>query len=346
MKEFIIDKNTAVSESCFNSVSEALSALPENEEEQYILKIAPGKYYEKLEIRRGNLIIEGCGASPEDTELTFDDCARKDHPDGNKYGTFRSYSVFIDAGNITVRNLTISNTSGPEDEAWQAIALYAEGNELRFENVRLCGHQDTLFTGPLPPKEIQPGGFIGPKQFAPRINGFQYYKNCYICGNVDFIFGSATAFFDDCTIESIPRSILLRSKAKAQTSRDKENIAETKAENKSDNKTETKTKPEEIHGYVTAGSTPEGQEYGYTFRNCRFISKECPADSVYLGRPWRDFAKAVFTDCEIGRHIRAEGFHDWNKPHAREVSYYAVKNCHRPDGTPYIPTADFCRPLP
>ena len=54
-----------------------------------------------------------------------------------------------------------------------------------MENCRLIGSQDTLFTGPLPEKEKEPGGFRGPKEFAPRINGRQYYKNTYICGGVD-----------------------------------------------------------------------------------------------------------------------------------------------------------------
>ena len=60
-----------------------------------------------------------------------------------------------------------SQTSG------QAIAVYAEGDDLVFKNCHMLGHQDTLFTGPLPMKEKQPGGFVGPTEFAPRIPGRQ-----------------------------------------------------------------------------------------------------------------------------------------------------------------------------
>lgn len=297
----------------YNTVSEAVSSLPEGTA-SVCIKIYPGTYYEKLEIRRGNLTIEGCGDSPEDTELTFDDYARAEMPDGTRRGTFRSYSVFIDASNVTVRNLTISNTSGNESKAWQAIALYADGDNLRFENVRLLSLQDTLFTGPLPPTELQPGGFIGPKQFDPRINGHQYYSRCHISGNVDFIFGSATAEFTDCTIESVKRSSEKRSETDPQ-------------------------------GYCTAPSTPKGQKEGYTFKNCTFVSHDCPPESVYLGRPWRDYAKAVFEDCTFGPHIKQEGFHDWNKEVARKTSFFAVKNCKKTDGTPYIPSAGFAHIL-
>ena len=54
--------------------------------------------------------------------------------------------------------------------------MYADGDMMTFENCRLLGHQDTIFTGPLPPKELIPNGFIGPKQYAPRINSRQYYS--------------------------------------------------------------------------------------------------------------------------------------------------------------------------
>ncbi len=310
MKEITIGKT---SEYDFNTVNEAIASLP-NSEEQIHIKIYPGKYYEKIEIKRGSLIIEGCGDDPKDVDLTFDDYARADMPDGSKRGTFRSYSVFIDASHITMKNLTISNTSGDESKAWQAIALYADGDDLNFENIRLLSRQDTLFTGPLPPKEAQPGGFIGPKQFDPRINGHHRYTNCYICGNVDFIFGSATAVFEECTIESVPRG------------------GEKGLEN-------------DPQGYCTAPSTPEGQDEGYTFNRCSFVSRECPPKSVYLGRPWREFAKSVFIECTFGPHIKDEGFHDWNKEIAHKTSFFAVKDCLRDDGSAYIPTADFAHVL-
>ncbi len=326
MIEIIVGKSLNNTDDSYKSLTEAIASLPSDESEHIIIKITPGEYYEKIELRRGNLTIEGTGSSAEETVLCYDDCARQDMPDGSKCGTFRSYSFFIDASNVTIKNLTIANTSGSEDKAWQAIALYADGDNLKFENVRLLGHQDTLFTGPLPPKEIQPGGFIGPKQFDERINGRHHYKNCYICGNVDFIFGSATALFEDCVIESIARAFEVQKKSPA-------------SESGSDKSEKV------IHGYLTAPSTPEGQKYGYVFKGCTFISNECPEGSVYLGRPWRDYAKSVFIDCVVGDHICAEGFHDWNKPHARECSCFAAFGCFRPDGDAYAPSAEFARDI-
>lgn len=283
-----VSKTTA--DDSFSSVSEALNSPLAQGTEALTIYIAPGNYKEKLEITRSNLTLIGQGDLPSDVILTYDDYAFAQMPDGSKRGTFRSYSVFLDASNVTVKNLTIENNSGDENTHGQAIALYAEGDSLFFENVRLLGRQDTLFTGPLPPKEVQAGGFIGPKQFAPRINGRQLYKNCYICGNVDFIFGSATAVFDHCTIESLSHNEDASS----------------------------------IQGYVAAPSTPQGQKYGYLFLHCDFISNECGANTCYLMRPWREYAKSVFIDCTMGPHIHSDGFHDWNKPSSHENGLFAV----------------------
>ena len=74
--------------------------------------------------------------------------------------------------------------------------------------------------------------------------------------------------------------------------------------------------------FVTAASTCKGQPCGFVFVDCRLTA----ADGVtkcYLGRPWREYAQTVFIDCELGGHIRPEGWHDWNKPQAHKHAFYA-----------------------
>ena len=280
---------TPADSSVYPTISAALGAIPMDLNEPACIYLAPGIYHEKITINKPYLTILGTGKSNKDVVLTYDDYALAPMADIGKLGTFRSYSVFIDTHDVTLQNLTIENASGDSLTHGQAIALYADGDRLVIDSCRLIGHQDTLFTGPLPPKEIEPDGFIGPKQFAPRINGRQYYKNCYICGDIDFIFGSATAYFESCVIESLCRT----------------------------------TNVNGIQGYITAASTPESQEYGYVFSNCKLISKNCPPNSVYLGRPWRNYAKTVFLECALGNHIHECGFHDWKKEDARNTVLYA-----------------------
>lgn len=83
------------------------------------------------------------------------------------------------------------------------------------------------------------------------------------------------------------------------------------------------TNVNDIQGYITPPPHLESQEYGYVFSNCKLISKDCPPNSVYLGRPWRNYAKTVFLECALGNHIHECGFHDWKKEDARNTVLYA-----------------------
>ncbi|WP_321288891.1 pectinesterase family protein [uncultured Sunxiuqinia sp.] len=74
--------------------------------------------------------------------------------------------------------------------------------------------------------------------------------------------------------------------------------------------------------YVTAASTVKGKAYGYVFRNCKLTAAE-GVSKVYLGRPWRDYAKVVFMNCELGRHILPKGWANWSGTNRDQTAYYA-----------------------
>ena len=89
----------------------------------------------------------------------------------------------------------------------------------------------------------------------------------------------------------------------------------------------------DVNGYVTAASTPEGEPYGFVFHGCSFTAAQDVApDSVYLGRPWREWAQIVLIDCWLGQHIKREGWWDWNKLAAHERACYAGAILHGPAG--------------
>lgn len=277
----------------FTSVTAALQSIPPDNQEPVTLFIHNGIYKELITVSSPYVTL--IGESREFTILTYDRYARMMMEDGMKRGTFRSYSCLIDTHDFTARNLTFENSSGRGIDVGQALALYVDGDRIFFEDCRFLGGQDTIFTAPLPPKEIEPNGFIGPKQFAPRINGRHYYKNCYIEGDIDFIFGGATAYFEDCELFS-------------------------------------KYVGRPVNSYVTAASTPEGQPYGYVMNNCRFTS-QCPPRSAYLGRPWREYAKTVLINCFMDEHICEEGWDDWGKAHARATVFYGEYGSSGPSGS-------------
>ncbi len=278
----------------FDSVQAAIDSIPSSNTTWCTIYIKNGVYKEKIHIT--SPYIRLIGESADKTIITYDDYAYKLFPTGESYGTFNSYTMFVGTSDFHAENLCIENSSGIGDKVGQAIAAYVDGDRVCFKNCRFIGYQDTLFTGPLPPKPIVPGSFRGPRENAPRINGRQYYENCYIQGDIDFIFGSATAFFYSCTIFS-------------------NDIGK------------------KVNGYITAPSTPEGQAYGYVFEDCK-ITSHCPKHTVYLGRPWRHFAKSVFINCDLGAHIIPAGWHNWDKPDSEKVNFFGEYNNKGPGYTP------------
>ncbi len=273
------------------SIQEALDRLPDDGSRAVVV-LAPGVYTGQVVISRPNTELKG-----DDPEHTVLDCAlaaREILPDGEKRGTFRTATCRIAADHVTLRGLTVRNSSGPSQNAGQAIALYVDGDAFLCEDCSLVSFQDTLFTAPLPPKEIEKNGFVGPGQFTPRTPQKHVYRHCRISGDVDFIFGGAAAWFEACDIVS--------------------------TDGRAD-------KGHPYVGYCTAASTPEGQPFGYVFHDCRFINGGVPTASVYLGRPWREYARTVFMNCSLGNHIHPAAFHDWDKPAFHEHGYYAISNC-------------------
>ncbi len=87
------------------------------------------------------------------------------------------------------------------------------------------------------------------------------------------------------------------------------------------------------NSYITAASTPQHNKFGYVFRYCS-LTAEPDVDKVYLGRPWRDYAQVVFIQCDMGAHIRPEGWHNWGKPEREKTTFYAEYNSQGEGGQP------------
>lgn len=294
----------------YPTISDALEAADQlypDTEQPVTIHVDPGEYRERVEIHRPHVTL--VGETADSVRIVGNLGAMMPSSDGSgvdgTLGTFRTYTVLVDADDVRLENLTIVNDAGDGREVGQAIALYADGDRLVVDACCITGRQDTLFLGPLPPREVKPGGFIGPKQFAPRRVGRQYFRRCWIEGDVDFIFGGACAYFEGCEIRSLSRNM-------------------------------------DVNGYVTAASTPEGEPYGFVFHGCSFTAAQDVApDSVYLGRPWREWAQTVLIDCWLGQHIKREGWWDWAKPAAHERAHYAGASLHGPasDAENWVPWA-------
>lgn len=256
-----------------------------------IIILKPGIYHEKVEIYNSDIIIRG--ESQEETIISNKDFYHKIMPDYNECNTFRTYTCYVEGDNVTIENLTIENTAIPSKIYGQAVALHVHGDNFKCLGCTLNSAQDTLFTGPLPKNLLERHKGFLPDSFLKGSASKQIYQNCKIYGDVDFIFGCATALFINCDIISIDHNNPGRS-------------------------------PD---GYICAPSHYQETEYGYLFYKCNLIKQNNNVKDVYLGRPWRDYGCAAFIECEMDDHINPLGFNKWgNTDRDKTARFYEYTN--------------------
>ncbi|GGA83246.1 hypothetical protein GCM10008015_25000 [Flavobacterium palustre] len=161
----------------FTTVQEALNSVTFLKKTETKIFVKNGTYKEKLEVPLNKNNISLIGESKENVILTYDDYASKKNGEGMDIGTSGSASFIVTGDNFKAQNITFENSSGP---VGQAVAVRIDGDKIIFDNCKFLGFQDTLY----------------PRSITSR----QYYKNCYIEGTTDFIFGASTAVFDQCEI--------------------------------------------------------------------------------------------------------------------------------------------------
>lgn len=247
----------------YTTVQAAINACKVFPDQRITIHLKPGTYREKVELYAWTNKVSIIGENPATTIITFDDYSGK-----GDINTFTSWTFRAMGDDFYAENITFENSAGP---VGQAVAMHVEGDRVVFRNCRFLGNQDTIYTG-------------GEKSR-------HYFIDCYIEGTTDFIFGAATAVFENCVIHSKKNS------------------------------------------YITAASTSQGKPYGYVFLKCKLTATQS-ATKVYLGRPWRNFAKTVFIDCVLGSHILPEGWHNWSKPDAESTVLYAEYRSSGPGANP------------
>lgn len=224
----------------FRTIQEAIEVCRAFMDYHKVIYIKKGTYKEKIVIPQWLQNIELLGEDRDQTVITFDDHANIKTPQYQQgIGTFRTYTLKIEANDITLKNLTVENNAA---RLGQAVALHTEGDRLLFVNCRFLGHQDTIYTG------------------MPRTR--MLFKDCYICGTTDFIFGPSTAWFEGCAIHCLSNSYI----------------------------TAASTPKDADYGYVfnnckiTVAENVEKEylgrpwrDYGYTlFMNCELPAQICP----------------------------------------------------------------------
>lgn len=247
-----------------------------------------GVYCEKVLIDKPNVTI--IGLSPADTVIAFDDCANKIHSDGKEFNTFRTYTLMVNAPNVTLKNLSVVNKTQNPAELGQAVALHVYGDNFHAANCEFASTQDTVFNGPLPSELITRYiGFLPDCQRNYKTQFRQFFHKCVIKGSVDFIFGCGDVIYYDCDVVSVPDGRKV--------------------------------------GYVCAPAHELSQTSGISFVDCRFINGGVLPNSIFLARPWRDYGIATFVNCLMDNHISSAAFDKWNDTRRDLTARFAYSNC-------------------
>ena len=236
----------------YKYIQDAIDAMRVFPLKRITLYIKNGIYNEKIQLPETNVDVTFIGENVDSTIIIYNDYSGR-----GKLTTFTSYTAKISGNRFIAENITFANNAG---RVGQAVALYVDADKAVFKNCKFLGDQDTIF--------------------ASGETSRQYFRNCYIEGTTDFLFGPATALFDSCTIHA------------------------------------------KTNSFITAANTPANKKFGFVLMNCT-ITADSAVTELYLGRPWRSYAKTVFINCILPEQIIPEGWSNWENPANEKTVFYA-----------------------
>ncbi|MFJ4841024.1 pectinesterase family protein [Streptomyces sp. NPDC088746] len=253
----------------YSTVQAAVDAIPAGNTARVVVSIKPGTYREPVKIpsTKQNVTLQGSGSSRNDTVIVYDNASGTRKPDGSgTYGTSGSATVAAEANGFQARNLTISNdfdeAANQNMSGLQAVALRTAADKVFLDSVIVTGDQDTLLLD------------TASKATLGRV----YMKDSYVVGNVDFIFGRATAVIDASVIT-------LKKRWDGSSA-----------------------------GYIAAPSTAAGRK-GFLITGST-VNGDVSASSFHLGRPWHAGGDAsldpmaTFRDTTLSSAIRSAPWTD------------------------------------
>lgn len=254
----------------FYSIQRALDVAREGQ----VLMVSPGEYREAITVDKKNITIRSNNPDASKTVVVFNKHAATDG------GTSHTATVNVSGDGFFAENVTFENdyrvSGNSYPEGSQAVALRVTGDRAVFHNVRLIGNQDTVYAG-------SHGCEKGEQNCKPAR---QFFTDCYIEGNIDFIFGDGKTVFHHCEIHSTPHN----------------------------------------GGFVTAQSKHyPTEDSGYVLDHCKLTQDPGVVGNVFLGRPWRPYSTVVYLHTEMGDKIDPAGWSEWHpgETHSLDTAYYA-----------------------
>ncbi|KAG4990845.1 Pectinesterase/pectinesterase inhibitor PPE8B [Glycine soja] len=251
----------------FTKVMDAVLAAPNYSMQRYVIHIKRGVYNENVEIKKKKWNLMMVGDGMDNTVIS----GNRSFIDG--WTTFRSATFAVSGRGFVARDITFQNTAGPEKH--QAVALRSDSDLSVFFRCGIFGYQDSLYTHTMR----------------------QFYRECKISGTVDFIFGDATAIFQNCHISA------------------------------------KKGLPNQKNTITAHGRKNPDEPTGFSIQFCNISADYDLVNSInnnsnnsigtYLGRPWKPYSRTVFMQSYISDVLRPEGWLEWNGDFALDTLYYA-----------------------
>ncbi|XP_047182694.1 pectinesterase/pectinesterase inhibitor PPE8B-like [Vigna umbellata] len=234
----------------FTTVMDAVNAAPEYSMRRFVIHIKKGLYTENVEIKKKKWNIMMIGEGMDDTVISGNLSRTKN------LTTYRTATFAVNGRGFIATDISFRNTAGPERN--QSVALRSDSDLSVFLRCGIFGYQDSLYAHSLR----------------------QFYRECKISGTVDFIFGHASAVFQNCTI-LVKKGI-----------HNQKNTITAQGE-----------------------TLPHGSS-GFSIQFCNIsadhdLLPSVNTTSTYLGRPWKNYSRAVFMQSYISEVLSPEGWLEW-----------------------------------
>ncbi|KAH8548279.1 pectin lyase fold/virulence factor [Umbelopsis sp. PMI_123] len=264
----------------YKTIAAALATIP-NDSSAWEVDIAPGTYVEQLSITRSGPITlrgktNGTPSSYLDNLVTI----AWNQTTASGVSDDATSALIVNTPQFKAYNINFKQLWGTKFAGPQAVAVSINADKVGFYQSYFFGYQDTLYSG------------------VHSTIGRQYFKDCYIVGAVDYIFGTGSSYFDSCTIASIgPGHLTAQKRAQSDDSGD-------------------------------------AIKSGYIFNNCRVVADSNTNGvnlkaKVDLGRPWSKYARVVYMNTYMSDIIAPTGWGSWYSTTLGDysnVQYYEYNN--------------------
>ncbi|CAO2182663.1 unnamed protein product [Urochloa humidicola] len=246
----------------YRTVKEAVDAAPDGGKRRYVIYVKKGVYKENVEVgkKKRELMIVGDGMDA--TVIT----GSRNVVDGAT--TFNSATLAVAGDGVILQDLRVENTAGPTKQ--QAVALRVSADRAVAYRCRVDGYQDTLYAHALR----------------------QFYRECFVSGTVDFVFGNAAALLQGCALAA---RLPLRGQQNAVTAQGRED---------------------------------PNQSTGTAVHRCRVVPAPDLAPvagkevKTFLGRPWKAYSRTVYVRSYLDAHVDAKGWLEWDGDFALKTLFY------------------------